>query len=84
MHTLAGGGGHHGGFDALDYRKIKQGDSGSLGICPILFVLPNKFARFLFEFHAVQFQSLGLPPLPANRSDFDVYGALEDDKVKTQ
>ena len=84
MHTLVGGGGQHGGFDALDYRKIKQGDAGPLGIYPILSVLPDKFARFLFEFHSVRFESLDLPPLPSDRSDFDVHGALEDDKVKTK
>ena len=84
MHTLVGGGGQHGGFDALDYRKIKHGDAGPLGIYPILSVLPDKFARFLFEFHSVRFESLDLPPLPADRSNFDVHGALEDDKVKTK
>jgi hypothetical protein len=71
-------------FDALDYRKIKQGDAGPLGIYPILSVQPDKFARFLFEFHAFRFESLDLPPLPANSSDFDVHCALEDDKVKTK
>jgi hypothetical protein len=40
-----------------------------------------KFARFLFEFHAHRFESLDLPFLPADRSDFDVHGALLDDKV---
>ena len=82
MHTLVGGGGQYGGFDALDYRKIKHGDAGPLGIYPILSVLPDKFARFLFEFHSVRFESLDLPPLLADRSNFDVHGALEDDKVK--
>ena len=82
MHTLVGGGGQHGGFDALDYQKMNQGDAGPLGIYPILSVLPDKFARFLFEFHSVRFESLDLPPLPADRSNFDVHGALEDDKVK--
>ena len=47
-------------------------------------MLPDKFARFLFEFHSVRFESLNLPPLPADRSNFDVHGALEDDKVKTK
>ncbi len=86
MHTLAlvGGGGQHGGFDALDYRKIKQGDAGPLGIYPILSVLPDKFARSLLEFHAFRFESLDLQPLPADSSDFDVHGALEDDKVETK
>ena len=71
----------HGGFDALDYRKIRQGNAGKLGTYDILSVLPDKFARFLFEFHAHRFESLDLPFLPADRSDFDVHGALLDDKV---
>jgi hypothetical protein len=82
VHTLVGGGGQMGGFDALDYRRIKQGDAGKLGNYPILSVLPDKFARFLFEFHGFRFESLHLPLLPADRSDFDVHGALEDDKVQ--
>ena len=75
MHTLVGGGGQHGGYNALDYRKIKQGNA-------ILSVLPDKFARFLFEYHSGRFERLDLPILPDDRSDFDVHGALEDDKVK--
>ena len=81
MHTLVGGGGQRGGFDALDYRKIKQGDAGKLGNYPILAYLPDKFARFLYEFHSYRFESLDLLPLPADRSNFDVHGALEDDQV---
>ena len=81
VHTLVGGGGQHGGFDALDYRKIRQGNAGKLGTYEILSVLPDKFARFLFEFHAHRFESLDLPFIPADRSDFDVHGALLDDKV---
>ena len=76
------GGGQHGVFNALDYRKIKQGNAGKLGTYDILSVLPDKFARFLFEFHAYRFESLDLPLLPADRSDFDVHGALLDDKVQ--
>jgi hypothetical protein len=41
-------------------------------------------AQFLFEFNAFRFESLDLPLLPADRSDFDVHRALEDDKLKTQ
>ncbi len=81
MHTLVGGGGQHGGFDALDYRKIKNGDAGKLGNYSILSVLPDKFARFLYDFHDYRFVSLDLSPLPAERSDFDVHGALEDARV---
>ena len=52
--------------------------------CWIKIHLLDKFARFLFEFHSVRFESLDLLLLPADRSDFDVHGALEDDKVKTE
>ncbi len=81
MHTLVGGGAQHGEFDALDYRKIKHGDAGELGNYSILSVPPDKFARFLYEFHDYRFLSLDLPLLPADRSDFDVHGALEDEQV---
>ncbi len=81
VHTLVGGGGEHGGFDALDYRKFRHGNAGELGTYVILSVLPDKFARFLFEFHAHRFESLNLPFIPADRSDFDVHRALLDDKV---
>ena len=83
MHILVGGGGQHGGYDALDYRKIRQGDAGHLGNYPILAVLPDKFARFLFEFYAFRFESLNLSLLPADKSNIDVHWAFEDDQVKT-
>jgi hypothetical protein len=44
--------------------------------------LPDKFARFLFEIHSVRFESLDLPILPDDRSQYDVHSALEDDNVK--
>jgi hypothetical protein len=46
-----GGGGLHEGFDALDYRKIKHGDASKSANYHILSVLPNKFARVLYEFY---------------------------------
>jgi hypothetical protein len=39
--------------------------------------------RFLYEFHDFRFDSLDLPPLPADRSDFDVHGALKTHQVQT-
>jgi hypothetical protein len=36
---------------------------------------------FLFEFHSFRFLGLDLPPLPADRSDFDVHGAIMNDEV---
>ena len=48
----------------------------------ILFTKDDKFARFLFEYHSGRFETLDLPIIPDDRSQFDVHGALEDDKVK--
>ncbi len=45
-------------------------------------LLPDKLARFLFEFHSGRLESLDLPILPDHRSQFDVNCALEDYKVK--
>ena len=67
---------HHG-----KQSKIEYGDAGKLGKYDILSVLPDKFARFLYEFHDFRFSSLDLPPLPADRSDFDVHGAIDNDQV---
>jgi hypothetical protein len=65
-----------------DYRKIKHGNAGPLGTYDILSMMTYKFARFLFEFQSVRFESLDLPILPDDRSDFDVHCAIKDDKVK--
>ena len=43
--------------------------------------LHDKFVRFLYEFHDFRFSCLDLPPLPADRSDFDVHGAINNDQV---
>ncbi len=72
-----GGGGQHGGYDALDYRKIRHGDARRLG------AYGDQFAWFLFEFHSHRFESLNLPCcLLADRSDFYVHGTLVDEKVR--
>jgi hypothetical protein len=70
--------------DDLCYPLPLDGDAGKLGNYPILSYLPHKFARFLYEFHAFRFESLGHPPLPADSSDFDVHGALKDEQVRVQ
>ncbi len=64
---IGGRRGQHVRFDALDYHKIRQGNAGKLGTYDILSVLPDKFTRFLFEFHSHRFESLDLPFLPADR-----------------
>jgi hypothetical protein len=43
-----------------------------------LSLLPDKLARFLYEIHVFRFESPDLPPELADRSDFDLHGALGD------
>ena len=83
MHTFSGGGRtFHGGYDALDFRLIAQnGDAGKFRIFPILSKLPDKVARFLFEFHDLHFQRLDLPPLPDDRSTIDAHAMLSPEQV---
>jgi hypothetical protein len=69
---------------ALDYRRIQHGDAGNLSNYPILSYLPDEFARFLYEFHVFRFESLDLPPLPADRSDLGVHGELKDAQIRVQ
>ena len=78
VHTLSGGGGSmYGGYDALNHMLlVGHGDAGPLGKYPILSKLPDKFARFLYEFHHFRFRKLNLPPLPHDRSDIDVHAML--------
>ena len=47
--------------------------------------LPKKIANFLHEFHADDFGSLGLPPLPSDRSrlDSDVHAMLRPIRIRT-
>ena len=44
--------------------------------------LAEVFAYLTFEYHSCRFETLDLPTIPDDRSQFDVHGALEDDKVK--
>ena len=41
-----------------------------------LHYLPKKIANFLHEFRGDDFPSLGLPPLPSDRSRLDVHAML--------
>ncbi len=59
-----------------------RGEAGKLGNYPMLAVLLDKLTRFLYEFHDFRFMSLELPHLLADRSDFDVHGALSDEQVQ--
>ena len=52
----SGGGSFYGGYDALNHMLILHGNAGKLGEYPILSKLPDKFARFLYEFHDFTFK----------------------------
>lgn len=78
-HYLEGGGSS--GYDALRHESILRGDAGKLGKYDILSFLPDKVARFLYEYHDFRFQSLELPPIPHDRSEFDLHAALKPEQV---
>lgn len=77
FHTLAGTGRDNLGYNALRYELLRvQGNNNQLENYPILANLPAKVALFLYEFHSKKFNSMGLYPLPSDRSNFDVEGHL--------
>ncbi len=43
--------------------------------------MPDKIARFLYEYHDSDYLSLDLPPLELDRSDTDVHGVLKPYQV---
>ncbi len=62
MHSLSGDGKGMRGYDALDCTQIPRGSAGPrLGRLSEICLLPAKVAQFLFEFHADDYKSLGLP-----------------------
>ena len=69
------------GYTAFDWESILHGNAGILGDYKELAVLPDKIARYLYEYHADSYASHGLPPLPADRSDTDVHGILKAPQV---
>ena len=46
-----------------------------------LAVLPDKIARYLYEYHAESYASHDLPVLPDDRSRTDVHGVLKPHQV---
>jgi hypothetical protein len=58
-----------------------HGDASKLGRYDILSFLPDKVARFLYEYHDFRFQSLELPAIPQDRSEFDLHAALQPEQV---
>ena len=52
-----------------------------VGKYAVLKTLPDKIARFLYEYHNEDYLSKNLPPLPIDRSDIDVHGILQGYEV---
>ena len=69
------------GFAAFDWETVLHGRAGILGDYKELAILPDKIARYLYEFHAESYASHGLPPLPVNRSRTNVHGILRPHQV---
>ncbi len=69
------------GYAALNWESILHGNAGILGHYKELAILPDKVARYLYEYHADSYSSLGLPPLPEDRSDVDVHRVLKAPQV---
>ena len=65
----------------MDWESILHGHAADLGEYKELAVLPDKLARYLYEFHAASYASHGLPVLPVDRSRVDVHGILRPDQV---
>ena len=65
------------GYAAWDWDSILHGNAGILGDYKELAILPDKIARYLYEFHADSYASHGLPPLPNDRSKTNVHGILK-------
>ena len=80
-HSLSGGGSHNLGYHAMRWETITHGNAGEFGKYAVLKTLPDKIARFLYEFHNEDYLSHNLPPLPIDRSEIDVHGILKSFEV---
>jgi len=70
------------GYDALECTLISRGYAGKhLGHLSELSFLTDKVARFLFEFHADDYKSLGLPAIPPFASSGTIHKILKTNHV---
>jgi hypothetical protein len=70
------------GYDALDCTMISRGSAGArLGRYTELGFLPDKAARFLFEFHADDYKSWRLPAIPSSTSSGGIHKLLKTHHV---
>ena len=72
------------GYHVLRLEMILHGNAGELGKYTVLSVLPDKITRFLQELenHDTSYTSLGLPPIPLDKSGISVHGILRPDQVQ--
>ena len=80
-HRLSGGGTHNRGYDALRWDSILHGDCGEYGRYHDLSVLPDKIARYLFEFDSDSYASFNLPLIPEDRSLVAIHSLLNPPQV---
>ena len=80
-HRLSGGGAHNLGYDALRWENILHGDCGEYGRYHDLSVLPDKIARYLFEFDSELYASLNLPAIPEDRSQVNIHALMNPPQV---
>ena len=80
-HQLRGGGQDNRGWGALRWQEMVGTDTVRFGTHCVIRYLPKKIANFLHEFFAHYFPSLGLPPLPSDRSRLDVHAMLRPDEI---
>ncbi len=70
------------GYDALECTLISRGYDGKhLGHLSELRFLADKVARFLFEFHADDYNRLGLPVIPPFASNGTIHKTLKTHHV---
>jgi hypothetical protein len=70
------------GYDALECTLISRGCAGKhLGHLSELSFFTDKVARFLFEFHADDYKSLGLPAIPPFASSGTIHKILKTNHV---
>jgi len=75
-HRLSGGGTHNFGYDAFPWEMIVHGNCGEYGRYAELAVLPDKLARYLFEFESESYTGLNLPYIPQNASSGTIHGLM--------
>ena len=78
---ISEGGTHNIGYDAVRWENILHGDCGEYGRYHELSVLPDKIARYLFEFNSDSYASLHLPEIPKDRSQDNIHALMNPPHV---